>query len=52
VPPFSPVAHSALLERPIEDLAAKTVSGGCVAEVKSKLDAAAVQARGLKIWRL
>jgi UDP-N-acetyl-D-galactosamine dehydrogenase len=46
------VAHRALLKRPIADFAAKTVRGGCIADVKSKLDAAAVQAHGLKIWRL
>jgi len=46
------VAHQAFVERPVSDFAAKTVKGGCIADVKSRLDEKAVQAAGLKIWRL
>jgi UDP-N-acetyl-D-galactosamine dehydrogenase len=46
------VAHRALIVRPVADFAAKTVKGGCVTDVKGKLNAAAVRSAGLKIWRL
>ena len=46
------VAHEALVKRPAADFAAKTVKGGCLADVKAKLDPAAVRATGLKLWRL
>jgi UDP-N-acetyl-D-glucosamine/UDP-N-acetyl-D-galactosamine dehydrogenase len=46
------VAHRAIIARPVTDFAAKTVKGGCVTDVKAKLDQAAVRSAGLKIWRL
>jgi len=46
------VAHAELVGRPASDFAAKTVKGGCLTDVKAKLDPAAVRAAGLKLWRL
>jgi UDP-N-acetyl-D-galactosamine dehydrogenase len=46
------VAHNQLVGRPIEDLIAKVSAGGCVVDIKSKLDAAAIRRAGLEIWRL
>jgi UDP-N-acetyl-D-galactosamine dehydrogenase len=46
------VPHQELLARPISDYAAKTTRGGCVVDVKSRLDADAVRAHGLRVWRL
>ncbi len=46
------VAHQELLDRPISDLASKTVPDGCIVDVKSKLDPDAVRAQGLRVWRL
>jgi UDP-N-acetyl-D-glucosamine/UDP-N-acetyl-D-galactosamine dehydrogenase len=46
------VAHKAFLARPVADLAAKTARGGCLVDVKAKLDPRAVEAQGLKLWRL
>jgi hypothetical protein len=43
------VAHRALLRHPIADFAAKTVKGGCLTDVKAKLDPAAVRASGLRL---
>jgi len=46
------VAHKAILARPVSDFASKTQRGGCLADVKSKLDPQAVRSAGLKLWRL
>jgi len=46
------VAHKELLERPLADFAGKTVRDGCLVDVKSKLDPAALRALGLRVWRL
>jgi UDP-N-acetyl-D-galactosamine dehydrogenase len=46
------VPHQALIDRPLSDYAAKTVRGGCLVDVKSRLDPDAVRALGLRIWRL
>ena len=46
------VAHKELLGRPISDFAGKTIPGGCLVDVKSKLDPQAVRALGLRVWRL
>ena len=46
------VAHNELIKRPTGDFVAKVVRAGCVIDVKSRLDAAAIQAAGLGIWRL
>ena len=46
------VAHSQIISRPIRDFSAKISKGGCMIDVKSKLDPAAVRAAGLTLWRL
>jgi UDP-N-acetyl-D-galactosamine dehydrogenase len=46
------VPHQEFLARPLPDYAAKTVRGGCLVDVKSRLDPDAVRAHGLRIWRL
>jgi len=46
------VPHQELIDRPITDFAAKTARGGCLVDVKSKLDPEAVRAQGLRVWRL
>ena len=46
------VAHSALLSRPLNDLAQKVVPGGCFIDVKARLDQAALSAAGLSVWCL
>jgi len=46
------VTHKELLDRPISAFAEKTERGGCFIDIKSKLDAAALQARGFRVWRL
>ena len=46
------VAHKVFLARPISDFANKTQRGGCLVDVKAKLDPQAVQEQGLKLWRL
>lgn len=46
------VPHRELVSRPISDFAAKTIAGGCLVDVKSRLDPEAVRAHGLKVWRL
>jgi UDP-N-acetyl-D-galactosamine dehydrogenase len=46
------VAHKDFLARPISDFASKTQRGGCLVDVKAKLDPQAVGAQGLTLWRL
>ena len=46
------VAHREYLARPLDELLAKVVPGGCVIDVKSALDRAALEARGMHVWRL
>jgi UDP-N-acetyl-D-galactosamine dehydrogenase len=46
------VAHRRYRELPVEALAAKVADSGCVIDVKAVLDAAALRARGLRVWRL
>jgi UDP-N-acetyl-D-galactosamine dehydrogenase len=46
------VAHRAYLERPVADLTGKLKPGGCFADVKAKFDRAALEAAGVKVWRL
>ena len=46
------VAHKELLERPLAEFAGKTVRDGCLVDVKSRLDPAALRALGLRVWRL
>jgi UDP-N-acetyl-D-galactosamine dehydrogenase len=43
------VAHSEFLDR---NLAERIVKGGCLIDVKSVLDAAALRSAGLRVWRL
>ena len=43
------VAHDKLLGMPI---LRKVAKGGCVVDVKAKLDPAAVREAGLQLWRL
>ena len=46
------VAHDAFISRTTPALAAKVKTGGCVIDVKVKLDCAALEAQGLHVWRL
>jgi UDP-N-acetyl-D-galactosamine dehydrogenase len=46
------VAHRSLLQLGVDDLARKLIRGGVVIDVKAGLDAAALQAAGLHVWRL
>jgi UDP-N-acetyl-D-galactosamine dehydrogenase len=46
------VAHRQFLARPLEDYLTKVVERGCVIDVKSQLDMAALQRAGLTVWRL
>src|SRR3954466_6813633 len=46
------VAHSKYLEMPTEGLLRKVVRSGCIIDVKSVLDAAALRREGLRVWRL
>jgi UDP-N-acetyl-D-galactosamine dehydrogenase len=46
------VAHNELLGRPTRDFVDKTGKGGCVIDIKSRLDAQAVTEAGLALWRL
>jgi UDP-N-acetyl-D-glucosamine/UDP-N-acetyl-D-galactosamine dehydrogenase len=48
----SAVAHRALRERSVDDLAAKLVPNGVYIDVKSQVDAAELRARGVQVWRL
>jgi len=46
------VAHAEFRQRPIEDYVAKLSTGGLFVDVKCQADAAALQSRGLQVWRL
>ena len=46
------VAHKEYLAMPIDTLLSKAVPQGCVIDVKSALDRAAVAAKGITLWRL
>jgi len=46
------VAHKAFKVRPIEDYLTKLAPGGLMVDVKCQMDAAALRARGVGIWRL
>ena len=48
----SAVAHSALKERSVDELAAKLVPNGVYVDVKGQVDAAALRSRGVEVWRL
>ena len=46
------VAHGEYKRRPVEDLLAKIEPNGLYVDVKCQADAAALDARGIKVWRL
>ena len=46
------VAHREFMALGVEDLARKLVKGGAFVDVKAAFDAAALQAAGLRVWRL
>jgi UDP-N-acetyl-D-galactosamine dehydrogenase len=46
------VAHQAFRQRSIDDLTHKLMPGALYVDVKCQADAAALRARGLKVWRL
>ncbi|HEV8257830.1 MAG TPA: nucleotide sugar dehydrogenase [Casimicrobiaceae bacterium] len=48
----SAVAHRALKERSVDELAAKLMPNGVYVDVKSQVDAAALRSRGVQVWRL
>ena len=46
------VAHREFMQRHVDDFAAKIEPGGLYVDVKCKADAAALRARGVRVWRL
>ena len=48
----SAVAHRALRELSVDELAAKLMPNGVYVDVKSQVDAAALRSRGVQVWRL
>jgi UDP-N-acetyl-D-galactosamine dehydrogenase len=46
------VSHRQYLDMPTEQLVRKVVRSGCIVDVKSVLDAAAIRRAGLRVWRL
>ena len=46
------VPHRVFMERPLAELASKVTPGGCFIDVQSQVDRAALQALGLRVWRL
>ena len=48
----SAVAHRALRQRSVDELAAKLMPNGVYVDVKSQVDAAALRSRGVQVWRL
>jgi UDP-N-acetyl-D-galactosamine dehydrogenase len=46
------VSHQDLCDRPLEEITAKVVRGGCFIDVKSRYDQDALRAAGLNVWRL
>jgi UDP-N-acetyl-D-galactosamine dehydrogenase len=46
------VSHKALLKRPMDELLSKIAKGGCFVDVKSRMSKAALEERGLLVWRL
>lgn len=46
------VAHNEYSTMAMDKLLGKVVNGGCFIDVKSKFDRAAIEAKGLKVWRL
>ncbi len=46
------VAHKQFVEMPLEKLLGKAAQGGCFIDVKSRFDRTAIEAAGLRVWRL
>lgn len=46
------VAHDELVKRPLDCVLAKLASGGLYVDIKSQADQAALEARGIHVWRL
>jgi UDP-N-acetyl-D-galactosamine dehydrogenase len=46
------VAHREFLAWSLETLLERVRPGGCVIDIKSRLDRGAIEARGLRVWRL
>jgi len=46
------VAHTEFAQRPLDEYVAKLSAGGLFVDVKCQADAAALQARGVRVWRL
>ncbi len=46
------VAHKAFRARPVDEIVAKLAPGGVYVDVKSAADAKALEARGVRVWRL
>ena len=46
------VPHRHYLEMPLAALTAKLAAGGCVIDIKSALDRAALERAGVRVWRL
>jgi len=46
------VSHRKFRSRSADDYAAKLAPGGLIVDVKCQMDAAALHARGLRVWRL
>jgi len=46
------VAHQGLVQRSLDDMLSKLAPGGVYADVKCTADVAALQARGVNVWRL
>jgi UDP-N-acetyl-D-galactosamine dehydrogenase len=46
------VAHEEFRSRPVDDYVDKLLPGGVYADVKCQADAAALRARGVRVWRL
>jgi len=46
------VAHKELADKPLDELLTKLAPGGLYVDVKSQADRAALQARGVTVWRL
>ena len=46
------VAHREFAGRPLDEFVAKLAPGGLLVDVKCQMDAAALRARGVKVWRL
>jgi UDP-N-acetyl-D-galactosamine dehydrogenase len=46
------VSHQHFTKLTVEDLGKKLIKGGCFIDVKACFDAAALEAAGIKVWRL